>query len=125
MKLFTLPSIRINNFKKDTYKKIESYWIKYRELELNKKTIYAFYYNYESNYKGDYDFAISGYDNFTLPSILTKNKYKIFTCTQSTLIEKWQEIWSLEDQSKINRAYDIDFEKYYEDGSIEIYISIQ
>ena len=63
MKIYTLPSIRINNFK-DASIKIAKYWEEYLILNLKNTVIYALYFNYDSNYKGDYDFTIGGNYNF-------------------------------------------------------------
>lgn len=121
--LFELPSIRVNNFK-GAVEKIMNHWKKYEELNSNKKIIYAFYFNYETNYKGDYDFTIGGHNDFVLLPRLAQKKYKIFISNRDKLKETWEEIWRLEEYEKINRAYDMDFEKYYPDGNIEIYISV-
>lgn len=124
-KKYVLPSIRINNFK-SAPTKIGEYWDKYLSLNLKNEITYAFYFNYESDYKGDYDFTIGGKNYFpNSNSILISNdNYKIFKCDLSTIIDTWKIIWNLEDIGELKRSYNLDFEKHHNDGVIEIYISI-
>ncbi len=123
-KIYVLPSIRVNNFK-DASIKIKNYWNKYLALKLKNKITYAFYFNYSSNYKGDYDFTIGSENNFPNSDLILIEKisYKVFICNISTLIDTWKNIWNLENSGKLQRNYRIDFEKHYNDGRVEIYIS--
>lgn len=124
-KKYVLPSIRINNLKNAPIK-IGEYWEKYLSLNLQNTITYAFYFNYESNYKGDYDFTIGGENYFpnSISISINEDNYKIFKCNLSTIIDTWRTIWSLEEIGELQRSYNIDFEKHHNDGTIEIYISI-
>ncbi|SKA12619.1 Predicted transcriptional regulator YdeE, contains AraC-type DNA-binding domain [Prosthecobacter debontii] len=125
-KKYVLPSIRINNFKGAPIK-IREYWEKYLSLNLKNAITYAFYFNYESNYKGDYDFTIGGENYFSDSNsiFINKDDYKIFKCNLSTIIDTWKIIWNLEDIGELQRSYNLDFEKHHNDGTVEIHISIQ
>jgi predicted transcriptional regulator YdeE len=41
------------------------------------------------------------------------------------ILNVWKEIWGREEKGILDRAYTYDFEKYYPDGQIEIYIAIK
>lgn len=124
-KINILEPIRINNFT-EINNGILLYWNKFLKLNLNSEVNYAIYCNYESNYKGNYDFSIGTdiyFENsleFNLPDL----EYKIFSCTKNEIIKKWKEIWELEESNKLNRMYKVDFEKHYANGNVEIFISI-
>lgn len=122
---YILPAIKVNNFK-NASTLIKNYWKKYLSLNLKNETIYAFYFNYNSNYKDDYNFSIGGKQYFNNSNIIkiTKTNYKIFSCHNSNIIETWNNIWNLEENGKLKRSYTIDFEKHYDNGNIDIYIGI-
>ncbi|QJX80350.1 effector binding domain-containing protein [Priestia megaterium] len=135
MKLKILKSIRTNNFN-DIYlvDKIQRIW---REasthLPQEKVATYGVYHKYNSNYKGDYTLSISieGNSNSNNSDITLNipddTKYKQFQvdCKDELgVINTWKKIWDLEENGELNRAYSYDFEKYFPDGKIEIYIAL-
>lgn len=126
IKLNILPSIRTNNFE-DLGQKIISHWNNFLKLNLSSDIVYAIYFNYDYNYKGNYDFSIGITTLFSnsLPFEIPDLNFKIFSCKQSELLEKWKEIWELEENNKLDRIYKVDFEKHYGDGTVDIYISVK
>jgi len=50
--------------------------------------------------------------------------YEIFPTTYESVVQTWQHIWNKEKQGLLKRAYKVDFEKYYPNGKVDIYISI-
>ncbi|WP_413524761.1 GyrI-like domain-containing protein [Carnobacterium divergens] len=101
-------------------------WSLVPNMEL-KGAIYAVYFNYESDFTGDYDLLVG---NETAPFkeqvLLSEGNYleiPVKTLTPAGVGEAWQKIWR---DTKINqvRTYQTDFEYYAEDGSIKIFLSI-
>ena len=137
LKIGILKQMRGNNFKdKEIGKKIKNLWCEaLKELELQDKTtlkeniLYGIYTEYESNYKGDYIFFIGG-DKIVSKEelIIEEENYHIFQVENSEengVPLTWEKIWNLERNKKLKRAYTVDYEKYYPDGKIEIYISVK
>lgn len=131
-KVCVLSEKRLNNFKyPDIAEKIQKLWydtsVKIpKDKELNK---YAVYSEYESDYKGDYTLFI-GVDKIDSHKeiIIKEENYKIFSVDTSSphgIIMAWQKIWEMEEQGLLNRAYTVDYEKYYPDGKIEIFIALK
>ena len=131
-KVCVLSEKRLNNFKyPDIAEKIQKLWydtsVKIpKDKELNK---YAVYSEYESDYKGDYTLFI-GVDKIDSHKeiIIEEENYKIFSVDTSSphgIIMAWQNIWEMEEQGLLNRAYTVDYEKYYPDGKIEIFIALK
>ncbi len=53
--------------------------------------------------------------------------YKVFLVdtsknVENPVFETWKQIWELEEKLMLKRDYVLDYEKYYPDGTIEIYI---
>ena len=137
LKIGILKQMRGNNFKdKEIGKKIKNLWCEaLKELELQDKTtlkeniLYGIYTEYESNYKGDYTFFIGG-DRVVSKEelIIEEENYHIFQVEngkENGVPLTWEKIWNLERNNKLKRAYTVDYEKYYPDGKIEIYISVK
>lgn len=124
-KIYILEPIRTNNFI-DLGVKIISHWELFLSMGFEKDVKYAIYYNYDSNYKGDYDFTIGVENEFkgSLPLEIPSLKYQKIDSTQASILDSWKIIWELEEQGKIKRNYIFDFEKHLSDGKIEIYIGI-
>ncbi|WP_462350516.1 effector binding domain-containing protein [Fusobacterium varium] len=131
-KVCVLSEKRLNNFKyPDIAEKIQKLWydtsVKIpKDKELNK---YAVYSEYESDYKGDYTLFI-GVDKIDSHKeiIIEEENYKIFSVDTSSpygIIMAWQKIWEMEEQGLLNRAYTVDYEKYYPDGKVEIFIALK
>ncbi|WP_330219505.1 GyrI-like domain-containing protein [Peribacillus muralis] len=97
---------------------------------LANKITYAVYHNYESDYKGDYSLSITVEDNDGLHSLEIPNfaKYDVFsvdTTVEHGVLNTWKAIWAREDAGTLERAYSFDFEKYYPNGEIEVYIALR
>ncbi|WP_422778050.1 GyrI-like domain-containing protein [Peribacillus butanolivorans] len=89
---------------------------------------YGVYHQYTSNYRGDYTLTIATETPVSNEKIIIpENEYKVFECLQDehSIAETWKKIWHLEDEKKLNRAYSLDYEKYYPDGKVEIHIAIK
>ena len=90
---------------------------------------YGIYFNYATNHQADYDFAIASEAVLEtyIPAIEIKDLsfYEIFRCKVDEIYQTWQLIWKKEQQGLLKRAYSVDFEKYYPDGLVEIYIAVE
>ncbi|WP_443863111.1 GyrI-like domain-containing protein [Fusobacterium ulcerans] len=130
-KVCVVSEKRLNNFKDpDITSKIQKLWhetsMKLPEKDLNK---YAVYSEYESDYKGDYTLFI-GADNINSHKeiIIEEENYQIFSVERSSsdgIVKTWQKIWEMEEKGLLNRAYTVDYEKYYPDGKVEIFIALK
>ncbi|MEK5440712.1 GyrI-like domain-containing protein [Fredinandcohnia sp. FSL W7-1320] len=132
MKLFLVNSIRTNNFNDEQIMgKIKNMWEEdYSNLEHHQNSIFGVYYDYESNYKGDYSLSVGIEESYGKYFIeIPKNeKYEIFkvdTTDEKGVINTWSKIWEQEEAGLLERAYSYDFEKYSTNGEIEIYIAIK
>lgn len=99
-------------------------------LAKDGNTKYGLYHNYESDYKGDYSLSIAIESNGEEPTIaIPQNEkyviYQVETGNEQGIFNTWAEIWAQEETGTLKRAYTYDFEKYYPDGEIEIYIAIK
>ncbi|MBF0784964.1 AraC family transcriptional regulator [Muribacter muris] len=117
-----LVSERLNNQQLD---KLLTLWHTQTNLP---EIYYGVYSNYQSDYKGDYDFAIAveqptdnGYPAIEIEDLIL---YEKFITDRDHIAQTWQHIWLRCQQGLIKRAYTVDFEKYYPDGKVEIYIAI-
>lgn len=94
----------------------------------NDITIACVYHQYETNYKGDYTVSLcredqtSGTLNTNLYSWKT---YSVDTKDKMGVIKTWQRIWEEEDNKKINRVYDFDFEQYKSNGEVTIFVAVK
>lgn len=116
--------IRTNNRK---IEEIMGLWGEIMPLHLT-GDLYAVYFNFESNHLGDYDLLIGTKTATMEDSIsLVANKYMCIPVEDNNIEnvgKAWQAIWS-NPEIETKRAYLTDFEKYAQDGSITIYLSIQ
>lgn len=99
------------------------------ELSEHEGNVYGLYHEYESDYRGDYTLCVA-VEVENEPSITTAEdtKYKVFkvnTDAEQGIFNTWSEIWNKEKEGKLERAYTCDFEKYYTDGNIDIYIAVK
>ncbi|WP_068675349.1 GyrI-like domain-containing protein [Oceanobacillus sp. Castelsardo] len=131
MKLAILNSIRTNNFDDElVMQKITDMWKEAsKDLAQHETNTYGVYYDYESDYTGDYSLsvAIEG-EKEPCVTIANDQKYEAFTVDTSDeqgILKMWSEIWDKEKAGKLQRAYTIDFEKYHPNGTIEIYIAVK
>lgn len=132
MNLTIIKSVRTNNFKDDAImQKITDMWKEASSLLNNQDEVtYGLYYDYESDYKGDYTLsvALESSDNDSPIIIPNTNKYEIFevgTSDEYGILNAWKEIWGREESGVLERAYSFDFEKYYPNGQVEIHIAIK
>lgn len=104
--------------------------------------IYAVYSDYASDRNGDYSYLIGvKVTNGTAPphgmvsKRIQRGKYAVITSATGPFAkvvpEAWQEIFALEDEQKLKREYQTDFELYDQraqnpqNGQIDIYIGIK
>ncbi|MDU1910854.1 GyrI-like domain-containing protein [Fusobacterium sp.] len=131
-KVYVLSEKRLNNFKdSDIAEKIQKLWYETnlkipQEKEISK---YGIYSEYESNYKGDYTLFI-GVDGAASYKeiIIEEENYQVFSVDTSSpygIIMAWEKIWEMEEKGLLNRAYTVDYEKYYPDGKVEIFIALK
>ncbi|MGJ7910101.1 GyrI-like domain-containing protein [Neobacillus sp. LXY-1] len=132
MNLKTINSVRTNNFKDERImEKITGMWKESTKVLKNKDAVvYGLYYDYESNYKGDYSLSVAteGTGDEASIEIPSDNKYEMFIVDptdEQGVYKTWKKIWESEEKGTLNRAYTYDFEKYYPNGTIEIYIAIK
>ncbi|MFD1888512.1 GyrI-like domain-containing protein [Paenibacillus wenxiniae] len=132
MKLYSIHSIRTNNFKDtEMLEKIQDVWQQaYRHLEGKPATLYGVYHDYENDYKGDYSLTTAlaeSYDGATELELPVTAEYRVFEAATSDaqgVIQQWKHIWQLEEQGELSRAYTFDYEKYEPDGRITIHIAL-
>ncbi|MGN8646964.1 GyrI-like domain-containing protein [Gracilibacillus sp. HCP3S3_G5_1] len=129
MRIELLVNIRTNNFKdKQMMEKIQHMWKEvYRKLEGKKDTIYGVYYDYESDFMGDYSLGVGIEDKNGSILISNPGDYQIFKVTSPDdggILKAWQKIWELEKSGKLERVYSVDFEKYLPNGNVEIHIAV-
>ena len=130
MDLTILNSIRTNNFNdEDVMQKIMEMWQNASaDLSGHKGNTYGLYYAYESDYKGDYTLGVAIKkecdSSITIPADTKFEIFKVDADDEQGIINMWNDIWNKEEEGKLNRAYTYDFEKYYPDGNIDIYIAV-
>lgn len=99
------------------------------------KDIYGIYTDFENegeNNKGSYSFVIgvevSDFDNISEgleKIIIPESEYQVFPAGNKPeqIGEKWREIWEYD--FKKQKTYFLEYEKYYENGNIDIFIGIK
>lgn len=132
MELYVIESTKTNNFNdRQMMQKVKTMWKRAsQQLKNYSDCIYGLYYNYESDYKGDYHLSVAIEQNrsdisITIPEDETYEVFKVNTTDQNGILNTWKKIWELEDEGKLQRKYSYDFEKYYPDGNVEIHIAIK
>ncbi|MEN8698236.1 GyrI-like domain-containing protein [Bacillus infantis] len=130
MNLTIIKSVRTNNFKDETImQKISEMWKEASSILRNHEEVkYGLYYDYESDYKGDYTLSVAKESSNNNPTVKIPEttKYEIFevdTLDEFGILNAWREIWDREEKGELKRAYSYDFEKYYPSGKIEIHIA--
>lgn len=130
---FVIDSVRTNIFSDEKMiEKIKTVWQEAQaKLTDHTGNIYGVYNHYQSDYRGDYTLSIAVDEPIKhVTTIITPNpidNYCVFVVDdnhEDKIYQTWQHIWGLEQERKIIRAYDVDFEKYHPDGKVEIYISV-
>ncbi|MGX4685435.1 effector binding domain-containing protein [Vagococcus sp. JNUCC 83] len=135
MNLSIVESIRTNNFNdKNIETKMTNLWkCAIEKIQKIDTTIYAIYHDYQSDFRGDYTCSIcirNEYEenNSNNINILDNTKYRMFKVDSSvdnSIFNTWKLIWEQEEKGLLNRSYTYDYEKYYSQDNIEIYIAIQ
>jgi predicted transcriptional regulator YdeE len=108
----------------------------------NGDVIYSLYMGYTSDRNGDYDFVI-GARVSSSPSIpdgmvlkrVPAGKYAVIASDKGPGFEvvpkAWQQVWRMEDQKQLDRAYATDFEVYDEraqnpqDAQVDLYVGVK
>lgn len=130
MKLKIAHQIRTNNFNdKQMLDKITKLWREASE-KINDQDIikYGVYFDYQADYKGDYSLAVgieAEDGDLEIPERLNFKVFQVDKADEMGIVNTWAEIWKLEDKQSLERAYTFDFEKYYPNGDVEIYIALQ
>ena len=127
--LYPLATIRTHNIKENTAEKIGQLWQNNFAKLTKNEPYYGVYLNYESDFTGYYDVAVAQEskpeDSSSTIEIEDLTWYEIFPTTGKSVVQTWQHIWNKEKQGLLKRAYKVDFEKYYPNGKVDIYISIR
>lgn len=129
MKLYSLASIRTNNFTdKDMLKKIETILGETIKQLKEPTKLYGVYHAFESDFRGNYTLSIATETKLSAKPatcLELKGTYQVFevnTDSQLGVFQTWQKIWALEEQGKLCRAYQADYELYDEHGQVSIHI---
>ena len=127
--LYPFATIRTHNIKENTAEKIGQLWQNNFAKLTKNEPYYGVYLNYESDFTGYYDVAVAQESKpegtFSTIEIEDLTWYEIFPTTSELVVQTWQHIWNKEKQGLLKRAYKVDFEKYYPNGKVDIYISIR
>ncbi|AZK44056.1 MULTISPECIES: GyrI-like domain-containing protein [Erysipelothrix] len=132
MNLFIREDIRTNSFDDPEFEqKLASMWERFNtSLPHYDAAKYAVYTDYKTDYKGLYSLGLATEFEQTSELLVVdeRNDYQVFpvdVTDEFGVLNTWKLIWSLEASDKLKRAYTIDFEKYYEDGRIDIFIAVE
>lgn len=116
--------IRTNN---TTLQGVMELWQEIASMQLS-GNLYAVYSNYASNHLGEYDLLIGSEDNNLPDTIEMANCNYLEIPVEGNSIENvgstWQSIWA-NAEIEAKRVYQTDYEKYGQDGSITIFLSIK
>ncbi|MDX8046237.1 effector binding domain-containing protein [Gracilibacillus sp. S3-1-1] len=127
MRIDLFTSIRTNNFNDEQMmEKIQDMWKQAStHFEGKKEIVYGVYYDYESDFTGDYSLGVGIENEEGSVVISNPTNYQIFKVDTSDdgIIKTWQKIWELEKSSELERSYTIDYEKYLPNGDVEIHIA--
>lgn len=133
MKLNRIQSIRTNNFKDpDMLEKIQHVWKEaYQQQQQDAtSTLYGVYYDYESNYKGDYSLSTAvandhrSVESLDIPEDAPYRIFQVNGTDKQKVLQQWKQIWQLEESGELIRAYTVDYEKYEPDGTVSIHIAV-
>lgn len=90
--------------------------------------IYNVYNHYSADFEGSFTFSIAvelPQNNGLKPIYLDNlNNYEKFITDRDNLVNTWEIINKKTQQGLLKRLYEVDLEKYYPDGKVEIYISV-
>nr|WP_145157070.1 effector binding domain-containing protein [Paenibacillus terrae] len=132
MKLHLINSTRTNNFNDPGMMgKIQAIWNEASgKVERHRDMIYGIYYDYDSNYTGDYSLSVAtenvpGDTWIEIPDDATYEVFTVDTADEMGIVKTWRSIWEKEEAGALRRAYTYDYEKYHPGGEIEIYIAVK
>ena len=127
LKLYPIVQQRLNN--NIANKIIPTLWQNNFDKLPQGHYCYGIYFNYAANYQADYDIAIASEavleTDIPVIEIEDLSFYEVFCFKVNEIYQTWQLIWKKEQQGLLKRAYSVDFEKYYPDGLVEIYIAVE
>lgn len=125
--IYEIQSIRTNNFTDaEVMKKFGEMWQTAILQGYGLSVLYGVYHDYASNYQGDYTCSVAcDTPNDRKVIELPDTPYQVFKCTRLDIPQTWLKIWQLEEAGEISRAYQVDFEKYLLDGTVEIHVGIK
>ncbi|MBW8350540.1 effector binding domain-containing protein [Bacillus sp. IITD106] len=66
-----------------------------------------------------------GESSIVIPDDTKYETFKVDTNDEQGIFNTWNDIWKKEDEGQLKRAYTYDFEKYYPDGNIDIFIAVK
>lgn len=130
--LYQLGTLRTHNFEDpDVGQRIAQLWQQALSTPIQHATYYGIYHQYASDFRGEYDLTIAADaappNNTTLFLLDDQAQYQRFEVNiddpqqaHLAVFQTWQTIW----QTPLQRRYTTDFEVYYPDGRIEIFIAI-
>lgn len=130
MDLKLINTIRTNNFNDEqVMEKIMEMWKgASADLSQHEGNTYGLYYEYESDYTGDYTLSVAiegkNESSITIPEDIAYKVFKVDTDSEQGILDTWNEIWKKEKEGQLQRAYTYDYEKYYPNGNIDIYIAV-
>ncbi|WP_439241280.1 GyrI-like domain-containing protein [Lonepinella sp. BR2474] len=125
MQLYPIETITTSN---DDINSIIKLWQQHQQHLPVQQPYYGVYTNYVNNQLDKYEFSIAtetpnntGIQPYSIDSSIW---YETFITSTEFIGKAWESIWHKSKQGLLKRAYSIDYEKYYPDGKVEIYISI-
>jgi len=133
MRLQKIQSTRTNNFKDEQMlEKIMGVWqASQPQIAQQQGAVYGVYHEYDNDYKGDYSLTIaveSQQDDSDALEVSESAAYQVFpvdAADEQGVIKAWKNIWKLEEEGSLRRAYTLDYEKYDADGVKSIYIALK
>lgn len=118
--------------------KIAKLWEDYQDKNIlgktfnkaKKSSMYGVYSDYVSQENGDYKVTVAVEVTKPKNAIVIENqRYLVFQKEgelPDVVLECWKDIWAyFNSEPEYERAFNIDFEKYSKEDSIEIYVSIK
>lgn len=104
---------------------IPQLWANHNQAD---NVIYNVYHHYEADFSGSFSFSIAvelpQENGFKPIYIGDLNTYEKFITDRENVEKTWELINKKTQQGLLKRLYEIDVEKYYPDGKVEIYISV-
>lgn len=134
MRFKILDTTTTNNFNDpDIQNKLKQLWVQNNkiltQLAEKKRVIACVYYNYISNYKGNYSVTLCREDDMDFDFDTMQYNwriYKVDTADPIGVINTWKKVWDDEEHGIIKKIYGFDYEQYNLNGNdVTIHIAIQ